>query len=171
YVFSISSDSLFIEKVYNEAMLYGRANYILVDDFDEETARKFLERYKFSEEEINKAFYYFGGKPIYLTMAIIEKRYGKNILELANEILERRKGQIREIVFSLEDKNKEQFEKIIKIFDEFKNEEFAKYKYVTEEIRLLADYNIIFVDPSRQIIKPQSRIDLLAMREILKEVK
>ncbi|MFN3528241.1 MAG: hypothetical protein ACK4YO_03975 [Candidatus Altarchaeaceae archaeon] len=42
---------------------------------------------------------------------------------------------------------------------------------MTEEIRLLADYNIIFVDPSRQIIKPQSRIDLLAIREILNEIE
>ncbi|CAB3289137.1 protein of unknown function [Methanocaldococcus lauensis] len=35
-VLCISSDSLFIEKVYNEAMLDGRAKYILVDDFDKE---------------------------------------------------------------------------------------------------------------------------------------
>ncbi len=34
HVFCISSDSLFIEKVYNEAMLDGRAKYVLVDDFD-----------------------------------------------------------------------------------------------------------------------------------------
>ena len=36
HVFCLSSDSLFIEKVYNEAMLEDRVNYILVDDFDKE---------------------------------------------------------------------------------------------------------------------------------------
>ncbi|WP_231963810.1 ATP-binding protein [Thermococcus chitonophagus] len=38
HVFVVTSDSLFIEKVYNEAMLQGRADYLLVDDFDKETA-------------------------------------------------------------------------------------------------------------------------------------
>ncbi|ASJ15779.1 hypothetical protein A3L04_01170 [Thermococcus chitonophagus] len=32
HVFVVTSDSLFIEKVYNEAMLQGRADYFLVDD-------------------------------------------------------------------------------------------------------------------------------------------
>jgi len=42
HVFALSSDSLFIERVYAEAMLQGRANYILVDDFDEQTTKRYL---------------------------------------------------------------------------------------------------------------------------------
>jgi len=51
HVFAVSSDSLFIENVYNEAMLQGRCKYILVDDFDHETTMDFLEDYKFSKKE------------------------------------------------------------------------------------------------------------------------
>ena len=35
-VFAVSSDSLFIEKIYSDAMLEGRCDYLLVDDFDYE---------------------------------------------------------------------------------------------------------------------------------------
>ncbi|MFQ6073355.1 MAG: ATP-binding protein, partial [Methanosarcinales archaeon] len=33
HVFAITSDSLFIERIYSEAMLQGRCEYLLVDDF------------------------------------------------------------------------------------------------------------------------------------------
>ncbi len=34
HIFAVTSDSLFIERVFNEAMLHGRRRYVLVDDFD-----------------------------------------------------------------------------------------------------------------------------------------
>jgi len=43
HVLCLSSDSLFIERVYNEAMLKDRADYVLVNDFDKETALKFMD--------------------------------------------------------------------------------------------------------------------------------
>ncbi|WP_456419965.1 ATP-binding protein, partial [Methanocaldococcus infernus] len=43
HIFCLSSDSLFIEKVYSEAMLEDRVDYILVDDFDKETALRFMD--------------------------------------------------------------------------------------------------------------------------------
>jgi len=46
HVFALSSDSLFIEKVYHEAILKERCQYVLVDEFDEETTLKFLKKYK-----------------------------------------------------------------------------------------------------------------------------
>ncbi|EHP85544.1 ATPase [Methanotorris formicicus Mc-S-70] len=52
HVFCLSSDSLFIERVYNEAMLDDRVDYILVDDFDKENALKFMDF--LSEEILNK---------------------------------------------------------------------------------------------------------------------
>jgi len=42
HVFVASSDSLFIEQVYSEAMLEGRCRYLLVDDFSEATTMGFF---------------------------------------------------------------------------------------------------------------------------------
>ncbi len=44
HVFAVTSDSLFIEKIYREAMLYGKCRYLLIDDFDYETTAKFLKK-------------------------------------------------------------------------------------------------------------------------------
>jgi len=35
HVFVMTSDSIFIERVYSEAMLEGRSDYVLIDDFEE----------------------------------------------------------------------------------------------------------------------------------------
>ncbi len=166
HVFALSSDSLFIEKVYGEAMLQGRCEYSLIDDFDEETTKKFLKKYNISKEEQEIAWNNLGGKPGIL-ISFVNARNKKQFVE---DIIMRRKGEIEEIIFSLEDKNKEMFEKIINVFKNFRNAEFIKYKYIADEIRLLVGENIVFVDSSKKIIRMQSKSDLIAVREILKEM-
>jgi len=61
HVFAVTSDSLFIERVYNEAVLHGRRRYVFIDNFDYETT--ILNEHGFSEEEKEKAWNYVGGKP------------------------------------------------------------------------------------------------------------
>jgi len=73
HVFAVTPDSLFIERIYTEAMLHGRYRYLLVDDFDYETTEGFLKKYGFGDEEIKLTWEYFGGKPIYLIEAIRNK--------------------------------------------------------------------------------------------------
>jgi AAA+ ATPase superfamily predicted ATPase len=70
HILCLSSDSLFIERVYSEAMLEDRADYILVNDFDKETAMKFMDflakerDIKLSNEDKELIYSYIGGKPI-----------------------------------------------------------------------------------------------------------
>jgi len=66
HIFAVSSDSLFIEQVYSEAMLEGRCRYLLVDDFDRETTTAFLKNHGFTDDENAIAWDYCGGKPVYL---------------------------------------------------------------------------------------------------------
>ncbi len=167
HVFALSSDSLFIEKVYNEAILKERCRYVLVDEFDEKTTLKFLEKYKVGEDEQDLARNCLGGKPGMLT-SFINTSNRKDFVE---DVLTKRKGDIEELIFSLEDKNTAMFEKIINVFKNFINAESVKYKYITDEILLLVGENIIFVDPYKKIMRMQSKTDLLAVREILKELK
>jgi AAA+ ATPase superfamily predicted ATPase len=51
HVFAVSSDSLFIERIYSEAMLEERCDYLLVDDFGYERTKEFLDIYEFNEHE------------------------------------------------------------------------------------------------------------------------
>ena len=73
HVFAVSSDSLFIERVYSEAMLQGRGRYMRVDDFDKEGTVDFLEKYGFSNDEKELAWEYCGGKQVCLIELINAK--------------------------------------------------------------------------------------------------
>ena len=98
HVFAVSSDSLFIEEIYSAAMLQGRCDYLLVDDFGYEEMMSFLDKYGFSDEEKEQVWGYCGGKPVYLVKLINAKMSGKSIKEEVEDMLETRKSQILSIL-------------------------------------------------------------------------
>ncbi|NCN65316.1 MAG: hypothetical protein GW910_04570 [Candidatus Altiarchaeum hamiconexum] len=177
HVFAISSDSLFIEKVYNKAMLEGRANYTLIDDFDEETTKKFLKKHRFKKTDT--AIKYFGGKPIDLIRLLSQN---KDVEIFAREIINEKRRLLTDMLDELmyvqpkvEMRKKEipvERNKVVEILEKFKDKEkIEDIKISRAEKIYLVGRNILFVDPGRNIIKPQSRTILVAIREILKEMK
>ena len=166
HVFAVTSDSLFIENVYSEAMLEGRCRYLLVDDFDEATTAAFLEGHGFTDDEKVVAWNCCGGKPICLVELVNteEDRKGK-----AEEMLKIRKGQIEEIVYSLEARDKEMFDAVMEVLSEFIGKKKVGYKYISDEIKFLVGKNIIFADSVNKELRPQSRLNLLAVREVMKD--
>ncbi len=171
HVFAITSDSTFIERIYNEAMLQGRSRYYLVDDFDKETVEKILKEKGFSDEEIDIVWRYFGGKPIYLVEAIQAKRVGKDVKELCEEFYRLRRRQVLDLLYKLEEENKNLFDRVTKFLKGFETRDKIKYKRISKELSWLINNNILFLDPANEIIKPQSHLELLAIRNILKEFK
>ena len=171
HVLCLSSDSLFIERVYNEGMLKDRCKYYLVDDFDYETTKAFLKKHNFNDEEIEIVWHYFGGKPIKLIEVVQEKLLGEDIKEFCKKSLRLRKRQLKDLLYSLEDKNKDLFEGVIKLFENFKNRDEIFYEKITDEIVWTVKKNILFVNIEEGILKAQSKLDLLAIREVLEEIK
>lgn len=184
HVFALSSDSLFIERVYSEAMLEGRANYILVDDFDEETTMKFLEKYKFNEKEQNIVWKYAGGKASLINTLITKKLIGENIENIEkylNEEIIDTLGKIKQRIYVIKNigvnieyektKIKIEFERVLEMLNKFSKDECYSYSAITPEINYLVSQNILFVDPRSNITKPQSRINLIAIRKVLKKMK
>ncbi|NMX21605.1 ATP-binding protein [ANME-1 cluster archaeon GoMg4] len=170
HVFAVSSDSLFIEEIYSEAMLQGRCDYLQVDDFSYEETRSFLEKYGFSEDVREKVWDYCGGKPVYLVKVINAKMSGKNIKEELEDMLETRKSQILSIFDDIALKRVDVSEDaIIKEFSVFEVEEKVRYERLNDAKVFLVKRNVLFVDPTRRTIRPQSKLDLLAMREVVKE--
>ena len=167
HVFAVTSDSLFIENVYSEAMLEGRCRYLLVDDFDEATTAAFLERHGFTDDEKAVAWNCCGGKPICLVELVNteEDRKGK-----AEEMLKIRKGQIEEIVYSLEARDKEMFDAVMEVLSEFIGKKKVGYKYISDEIKFLVGKNIIFADSVSKELRAQSKLNLLAIQEVMKNV-
>jgi len=180
HVFALSSDSLFIERVYNEAILKNRCRYLLVDDFDEKTAGKFLEKYGFTEEERKLAKDYVGGKPSLLTTMIDEKKIGRGLNDYVEKGLADSKEEIAQLLYYIKTigvtiKYQEKdidvnYEGTTEILKNFSGNDFYKYSVITPELCYLVSKNILFVDTREKIIKPQTRFDLLGIREILKEI-
>jgi len=163
HVFAVTSDSLFIEKIFNEAMLHGRCRYFLVDDFDYETTAEFLKKHNFSQREIELVWNYLGGKPVYLVEAV-NNRHRLN--EFCEELLRIRKRQIKDALYALEDEFRKS---VLETLSQFKNNDYITYDYLTNELTWCIKNNVLFLDPTNEIIKPQSRLDLLAIRKLLQE--
>ncbi len=175
HVFAITSDSLFIERVYSEALLQGRSRYLLVDDFDYETTNTFLEGHGFTDDEKAMAWQYCSGKPVYL-LELIRAEDKKRISE---EMLNIRVTQLRDLLDYLnytkpritigEDEYAVEKEDIVDILSKFVDAEYIEDEGLNRPAKyFLIRANILFINPTRGIIKPQSRLDLLAIRAVMK---
>ncbi len=166
HVFAITSDSLFIEKVFNEAVLHGRCRYFLVDDFDYDTTKEFLEKYGFNQKEIDLTWNYFGGKPVYLVEAINNR---DRLREFCEENLKLRVSQTLDAIYEIEE-NEKLFNSVIDLLKNFIDNEKIRYKKIDEALRFCVRKNILFLEPVNRILKPQSQLDLLAIRKVLNEI-
>ena len=177
HVFAVTSDSLFIERVYSEAMLQGRCRYLLVDDFDYETTKSFLKKYGFSKEEIELVWNYLGGKPVYLVEAIKNKHRLKDFCEemlnlRTNEIKQRLKilRELGEEVVIGEKRYEVDYEKVVSALKDVAKNEILSDTIDEITKRFLIRENILFFDPLKAILKPQSKLDLLAIRKVLEVI-
>jgi len=177
HVFAISSDSLFIEDVHSEAMLEDRCRYLLVDDFDRETTTAFLEEYGLSDEEKELAWHHCGGKPVCLVELINAEEREKKV----NGMLTLRTGEIETRLKLVKELGDEMmigsrccdvsYEKLASTLKMFMTRDEIGMNEVDEvSKRYLVKGNILFVDPLTTMMKPQSRLNLLAIREVLKDV-
>jgi len=174
YVFVATSYSLFIENVYTKAMLHGRCRYLLVDDFDKNTTLDFFDRYGFDSREKELAWNCCGGKPVY----IVELARVGDAEGMAAKMLKIRTSQIGELLNSLEAYGAEiefrgglhevVYDKVMEELSKLKENADCEYGYITPEISYLVRNNIIFVDPLTMVMKPQSKLDLLAIRDVIK---
>ena len=172
HIFAVSSDSLFIEQVYSEAMLQGRSRHLLVDDFNEVDTMDFLDKHNFSDKEKELTWNCCGGKPICLIELANAKMNGKDIESEAKMLVKIRTSQILSIFDEISLGKVEYSEKdILEEFKNFGKEEIIQYDRVNEKKIFLVGRNVLFIDPVQRTIKPQSRMNLLAIREVMKNEK
>ena len=81
-----------------------------------------------------------------------------------------RTGQIEEIIFRLEVDDKALFKDVVELLKEIGDGESIRYRFVTDAISFLVKNNVLFVDPTTKVVRPQSKLDLLAVKRVLEEV-
>ena len=168
HVFCLSSDSLFINYIYNTGKLEERADYILVDDFDKETSFKFMEflNPEISEQDKEKIYSYVGGKPILIDRVVNTMKY-KDLDQILNRMLNNEINRLRYFLEELED-NKELYSNVIEALRLFKRQYKVKDFEIRKEIRkLLIDENILFLNTQTGLVKPQSFLIWNAIKKIV----
>ncbi len=184
HVFCLSSDSLFIEYVYTTGELEGRADYILVDDFDKETAIKFMDflseeilNKKLSDEDKELIYSYVGGKPILIIKVVDKLRY-EDLKEILDQMLKEEIQKLRHFLkdldyiksrVNIEDEfieiNKEDIIEALRLFKD--NYEISDDKIPKPVYIYLVKRNILFLNPVEGTLKPQSFLTWNAIKRIL----
>ncbi|WP_423792906.1 ATP-binding protein [Methanocaldococcus indicus] len=178
HVFCLSSDSLFIEKVYNEAMLNDRIDYILVDDFNKETALKFMDflsdeilNKKLSNDEKELIYSYVGGKPI-LIIKVIDKLKYERLDVILEFMLKDTLSKLKKLLINVKNKKFEgiEYENVIDALKLFMDKyEIDEYLIDEDTKEFLVKRNILFLNPIEGTLKPQSFLIWSAIKRLLNE--
>jgi len=174
HVFCLSSDSLFIEYIYNTGELKDRADYILVDDFDKKTALRFIDflsknilNKKLSNDDKELIYSYVGGKPILIVKVIKKLRYN-GLEEILDELLRDEMQKLKYFLEDVEEENKEFYNKVVDALRLFKEAYEVEDIKINKKIReFLVKKNILFLNPQKGILKPQSYLIWNAIKRTL----
>ena len=152
-----TSDCLFIEDVYRNARLEGRAEYLLVDDLKKEETIEVYEAFGFEEKE--KIWEYIGGKIGDMIKLFERKKRGygeKNALEemLKDEVMKLRWIKARLL------KEKKDAKEMWEFLKEFKDEEEREFfpEEVFDKLIYWIEKNILFYNPFTGTVRAQSRL-------------
>jgi hypothetical protein len=148
-----------------------------VDDFDYENTMDFLEKHEFNEEERGVMWNYCGGKPVYLVEVINHKLGGGKAKDKADELLKMRTTQLRDMLDELNyvrpaieiggEVHRVEKEKVGEILKLFMDRESVDFELHRSAKHFLVRKNILFANPMGEEVKPQSRLDLLAIRVVI----
>ncbi|MCL0032403.1 ATP-binding protein [Peptococcaceae bacterium] len=69
-----TSSSIFIDYIYNHSNLAKTNEFYLIDHFDYETTKKWLEKEKFTAEEIDLIWEYLGGCPYDISVLLLNRK-------------------------------------------------------------------------------------------------
>ncbi len=171
-----SSDCVFIESVYRNAKLDGRAKYLLVDDLDKKRAFEVYESFGFKNKSL--VWDYIGGKVGDMVSLSEEKKGGyseeealermlKVEVDRLDELLRRIKKVKKRVIFEeeeieIDESGIRESLSVFKLIEEVKKDkiDIVYRNYLVEE-------NVLFYNPMEGTIRPQSRLLLKAIRMIL----
>ena len=162
-----TSDCLFIESIYSNARLEGRAKYVLIDDLSREEAFKIYEEFGFENREL--VWKYIGGKIGDVISLYEEKKQGYTEEEALKRMLKNEIGRLEWMIDLIEEGLKQgpPVEEIRKILKKFKEKEKRKYKEMKGNVlKFLIEENILFYNPVEGTVRPQSRLIHRAIKEL-----
>ena len=172
-----TSDCLFIEDIYSNARLEGRAKYILVDDLDKYKAFEVYNGFGFNDKDL--VWEYVGGKIGDMVSLLEEKKQGYSEPEALNRILRDEVARLDDLFERIGAGNikmifesKEviiRIDKVKNVLRLFKDKTKVSKKEIDPIYRhFLVQENLLFYNPVEGVIRSQSRLLQRAMSELLR---
>ena len=164
-----TSDCLFIEEVYSNARLEGRAEYLLVDDLKKEEAFEVYEA--FGVEDKKLVWDYIGGKIGDMIKLFERKKRGYSEGEALERMFKDQVARLKDFLEAVAEGErgdvdiKEVKEALRKVKEgEIRSEEIPR------KIRqFLIHENILFYNPVEGTVRPQSRLLWRAIKEVMSD--
>ncbi len=163
-----TSDCLFIEDIYSNARLEGRAEYVLIDDLNRDEAFEVYGKFGFENKEL--IWDYIGGKIGDMIRLYEKKKRGLNEVEAVEELLTDTIGKLKWLFRLIREGEKgnitlKEVKEALKLFKEknFINEEEIKGRV----LRFLIEENLLFYNPVNSTVRPQGKLIQKAIKKIL----
>jgi len=168
HVLCATSDCLFIEEIYSNARLEGRAEYILIDDLEKGKAFEVYEDFEFEDKVV--VWEYIGGKVGDMVRLFEKKKQRYNERDSLESLLENTISKLRNFLEAIEEGEKDEIninevkEALVKI---------SHGEILAKEIRrkvrhFLVEENILFYNPVKGTVRFQSKFLQKAASELLK---
>lgn len=162
HILCATSDSLFLEEVYRDAHLEGRAGYLLVDDLSKERALAVYEEFGFREKE--DIWCYLGGKLGDMIRLYEKKREGWGEREALRAMLLAERTRLEWVLRRAEERGFA--EGVGRALEVLRREGKKRYMELPDrEVRFLVEENVLFYDPVEGMVRPQGRLIERAMEE------
>jgi len=165
-----TSDCLFIEDVYSNARLQGRAKYLLVDDLNKEEAFRVYSVFGFENEEL--VWDCIGGKVGDMVSLFEERKRGYSEEDALERMIRDEVAKFEWMLDLIKEGEKEgpEVEAIKELLVKFRDKERITYREVKGKVlKFLIHENILFYNPLERTVRPQSRLLWRAIKEVMSD--
>jgi uncharacterized protein len=171
HIILATSDSYFIEEIYNSAKLAKTSRFFLLDHFDKQEVLAWLKKEAFSDDEIEKVWKYVGGCPWEITEIIEDKKQSGNIEDICDILLKNAYGRVFEFARMLVKEEKNVFDKVIKEIVEkgfFKVGYKEKNEFLDILLKKTIELDMWFYKPEEHKIFANSKSIFHAFKKLIK---
>ncbi len=155
HVICLTSDTLFVEEIYNNSTLESTSKYYLVNWLRKGTIRSILKEEGFTEEEINYIINYIS-LPYEIVELIENKKLGITVEETMEQWINIEKNKLKNVIR----KNINKKIGLLKVLSKFENNVKLKNDELEDELfeeaKILIENEVLFYDVINGIIKPMS---------------
>ena len=155
---AITSDSVFIQQIYDSARLEGRSRYILIDDLEKEQTYKLYEKFGFEDKE--RVWSYLGGKVGDMTVLYSLVQEGHSLDESLETMLGITVSRLKLIEARLLKNDEQKCSKMMNFLFQVGKEGNIGFepKIMQAEVYFWVDENILFLDPVKRIVRAQGQL-------------